>query len=564
MAATDMASLDWFKQKLEEGITSEFLGELRAKGDQAVETLLYIARKEPAIRLRQAAVTALGQLGQFKALLSLDDTLSAKAAFDALQQKGVRAIPVLEEAFNNPVTRKLAAILLLPLQRDKYRAAVLKYLEENLSTIHANIVRLQAIANHTNYTAVSLLQSVLREQSKTLTEEALLMVSALEGSDELRDALLAGDASARNTAFEKIKQVATSPIASLLTPLFSREMKSEERLQNSQSLAKLSPDAATVLRQLASPPTEAWVRSLAIFALGEIGTAYLPEGEKRSIYEIRWSKIREMKKDGFEMESGGSTIDFANATKPAESPAKPRRGLNFLDKLSDPPVSAPADPAPAQPASAASKPALFTKEEIIGILNLSTNDPAEEVRIAVRTAGQMVGFDAQVQGGLMLSTVEKIVFLKEVDFLQGLTADQLKTVAETCQEVQFAQDAAIYNQGDPGGVLFVILKGKVGIEREGKRRGSTTRIATLEAKSYFGEMALFDTNTRTDKAIALEETMILRVERDILSALVYQQPELAFKLYNALASRLREAHDRIVELSPSKPRELHKLYDKLD
>ena len=163
----------------------------------------------------------------------------------------------------------------------------------------------------------------------------------------------------------------------------------------------------------------------------------------------------------------------------------------------------------------------------------------------------------------MLSTIERIIFLKEMPFFQGMTVRQLQVLAAICEEEFFEEDQLIFNQGDPGGALYVIVSGRVGIEQQ-KRTGSFARLATLETHSYFGEMTLFDNSPRSAAAVALQDTLTLRLRREPLIALARQHPALSLELIQVLSERLRQANNRIAELTRTHPRELQKLFDTLD
>ena len=163
----------------------------------------------------------------------------------------------------------------------------------------------------------------------------------------------------------------------------------------------------------------------------------------------------------------------------------------------------------------------------------------------------------------MLANIEKVIFLKEVSFFGGMTVDQLRVLANVCEEEFFAADTHIYGPGDTGGVLYVVVNGRVGIEQE-KRAGSSARLANVEAHSYFGEMNLFDNSPRTTLALALQDTLTLRLRREPLLALMRQHPDLSLAIINVLSQRLRETSDRVAELTRTRPRELHKLFDQLD
>lgn len=163
----------------------------------------------------------------------------------------------------------------------------------------------------------------------------------------------------------------------------------------------------------------------------------------------------------------------------------------------------------------------------------------------------------------MLSAIEKIIFLKEVPFFQGMTVDQLRVLADVCEEQLFVEDTRIFNEGDAGGTLYVVVSGRVGIEQE-KRTGSFARLADAGAHSYFGEMNLFDNSPHSTSAIALQDTMTLRLRREPLIALARQYPDLSLELINVLSSRLREVSDRIAELTKTRPRVLHKFFDQFE
>ena len=80
----------------------------------------------------------------------------------------------------------------------------------------------------------------------------------------------------------------------------------------------------------------------------------------------------------------------------------------------------------------------------------------------------------------MLSIIEKIILMKEVPFFQGMTVEQLKVLASVCEEQFIPMDGRVFEQGDAGGTLYVIVSGRVGIEQQ-KRAGRSARLATLVA-----------------------------------------------------------------------------------
>ncbi len=163
----------------------------------------------------------------------------------------------------------------------------------------------------------------------------------------------------------------------------------------------------------------------------------------------------------------------------------------------------------------------------------------------------------------MLSTVEKFAFLKEIPFFQNMTADHLEALVAVCEEETFAEDTVIYAQGDQGGALYVVVRGRVGIDRE-KRKGSFVHLATIGPSAYFGEMSLFDNSPCSTSAVALQDTLTLRLRREPLVELIRHDSNFSLELIKVLSQQLRMANDRIAEMTHSRPREINKLYDALE
>ncbi|MGB0387609.1 MAG: cyclic nucleotide-binding domain-containing protein [Ardenticatenaceae bacterium] len=164
----------------------------------------------------------------------------------------------------------------------------------------------------------------------------------------------------------------------------------------------------------------------------------------------------------------------------------------------------------------------------------------------------------------MLTTVEKVIFLKQVSFFQEMTINQLRTLASISEEVSYEEGEQILAQGEDADALHVVVSGRVAIQRQVKRRDklSIIRLTTLRPRDYFAEMSIFDNQPYGADAVALEATSLLLVRQRPLVALIKHQPELSLSLLKVLSQRLRHANDLIASKSGSKPKALVDLYDK--
>ncbi|MCK6627529.1 MAG: HEAT repeat domain-containing protein [Anaerolineae bacterium] len=431
----------------------------------------------------------------------------------------------------------------------------------------------------------------------------------------------------RANAVEALEAMTTPQTAKLMAPLFEPGLIPAQLLQLSHETWEMAhPKTVEAIKQLLTNPDDPWFRAVMTLALGEMAATFLPEqpagpqSRILKIHEVVNQRAAELA-DPTANEAAtpaepapeepkaarprrANPLDLLAADEPAppapepQPPERQRRsrpadlfgaliGSNSSDKAdrteeAKPRRSRPADllgaimekgqpqPPPeetAAPASPANNGLPFSLAEIETMIETAFADSQIDVRLAARAAKRIMAgsyITSVIQEeGLLLSAIEKIIFLKEVPFFQGMTIDQLKVLANVCEEQLFEEDARIFNAGDPGGALYVVVSGRVGIEQE-KRKGSFARLATIEAHSYFGEMNLFDNSPRSDTAIALQDTLTLRLRREPLIALARQYPDLSLELINVLSQRLREANDRVADLTRTRPRELHKLFDKFD
>jgi CRP-like cAMP-binding protein len=84
--------------------------------------------------------------------------------------------------------------------------------------------------------------------------------------------------------------------------------------------------------------------------------------------------------------------------------------------------------------------------------------------------------------------LDRIKFLKTVAFFNELSDRQLKTVSSILFERKYEPEELIFEEGQPGAALFLILDGTVAVEM--RRKNQTTTLAILERGAFFGEMAL--------------------------------------------------------------------------
>ncbi|MBI4702381.1 MAG: cyclic nucleotide-binding domain-containing protein [Deltaproteobacteria bacterium] len=171
--------------------------------------------------------------------------------------------------------------------------------------------------------------------------------------------------------------------------------------------------------------------------------------------------------------------------------------------------------------------------ELVGPLAL---DPDPVVcRHARATLGRLAGSAAVTQEHSMPSTIEKILLLRSAPIFERVAGEDLVPLARVAEPVAYAAGEVIFDEGDIGTDLYVILSGRVAISR------GAERIASLGPSEAFGEMAVLDQAPRSARASAEQDSELLRIGSEEFYEILHEQVEIAEGVIRMLTRRLREA-----------------------
>ncbi|MFD9905030.1 Crp/Fnr family transcriptional regulator [Streptomyces sp. NPDC059063] len=123
----------------------------------------------------------------------------------------------------------------------------------------------------------------------------------------------------------------------------------------------------------------------------------------------------------------------------------------------------------------------------------------------------------------------------------GLTPALSRRLAAAALPLRLARGDTVFGPGDPGDVLFVVVRGRVRLERraEGAREYAPS---LLGPGDVFGELTVFDPSPRGATARALTDTELLSIGSAPLRRWLAAEPDAAWQLLGHLARRLRGAH----------------------
>jgi CRP-like cAMP-binding protein len=133
---------------------------------------------------------------------------------------------------------------------------------------------------------------------------------------------------------------------------------------------------------------------------------------------------------------------------------------------------------------------------------------------------------------------------------QGLSRRELMTLATFSHEKRFAPGASLFQEGDEGGEMYIILEGRVMISKFIPGAGEEA-LAILERGDFFGEMSLIDGEPRSADAraygspltvLALDQATV----REVLAMDAHAALEFLQLLCRLVANRLREIDEKVI------------------
>ncbi len=122
-------------------------------------------------------------------------------------------------------------------------------------------------------------------------------------------------------------------------------------------------------------------------------------------------------------------------------------------------------------------------------------------------------------------------------FFFFLSPDELKLIGQMTASRKVGKNAPIFNAGDAGESMFVVLEGgfEVMIEVDGKPQA----VASLWPGDFFGEMSLFTGAPRSATIVARDNSIVLEIGKETVAGLFQRNQSFAETVADVIDARLR-------------------------
>jgi CRP-like cAMP-binding protein len=122
----------------------------------------------------------------------------------------------------------------------------------------------------------------------------------------------------------------------------------------------------------------------------------------------------------------------------------------------------------------------------------------------------------------------------------GLAEAEMEAMAEDCLRRQFQPGEAIFQQGDPGQMLYLVESGQVRIYVQDEQ-GQETSVKLCGPGDIFGELAVIDGLPRSASAVAMGNTVVHILSRDRFREHMRRVPQLSLNFMKTLSERVRNS-----------------------
>ena len=133
-----------------------------------------------------------------------------------------------------------------------------------------------------------------------------------------------------------------------------------------------------------------------------------------------------------------------------------------------------------------------------------------------------------------LNLFEKISLLKKINLFSEMNDALLKEIAFRVNEVFYEKADIVFNKGEHGNKMFMIVSGKVRVHDE------FHTFSIFGPGRIFGEYAIIDTGRRSATVTVLEDSFLLTLQRKDFLEIIANNHEVTLGILRILTGQIRE------------------------
>jgi HEAT repeat protein len=182
--------------------------------------------------------------------------------------------------------------------------------------------------------------------------------------------------------------------------------------------------------------------------------------------------------------------------------------------------------------------------DYIPVLQKMESDIVPLVKHAARDALARMDNGAKMKTLRTLSTLERILLMREIPMFSRLSPEDLEKIAEVAVEQLFPSQSVICYEGEHGDSLYIIVHGDVSvIKKTGKDQ---TILAVRKDGEFVGEMAILESpSIRSATLQAATDVRMLVLDGASFKAILRDRPEVAISVLEHMSRRVRDLNELV-------------------
>jgi CRP-like cAMP-binding protein len=139
---------------------------------------------------------------------------------------------------------------------------------------------------------------------------------------------------------------------------------------------------------------------------------------------------------------------------------------------------------------------------------------------------------------------EKVWYLKQVDWLSQLTADEAARLEARAMTRKFKKGEMVYFPQEAGETVLLLAVGRIKLKNV-TPDGKEAILAFIEEGELFGELAVLDDSPRGEFAEAVLDSQVIAVPAAELQSVMRKRPDVALGITRLVGLRRRRIQNRL-------------------
>lgn len=146
-----------------------------------------------------------------------------------------------------------------------------------------------------------------------------------------------------------------------------------------------------------------------------------------------------------------------------------------------------------------------------------------------------------------MSGKSKLWYLENLNLLEGLSKDEMMSLANMTQMKMLSKEQVIFFPDEPSSSFYFLKAGHVKLSRISEE-GREITLTVLGPGEIFGEFALSESSMRDDIATAVDDVVICAVNSNQIEKLLSINPKLNFRIIKLIGLRLQKIERKLESL----------------